>query len=460
MKRIYGILSVILILATVFGAVVSMGDEDTTPQVTPTATVTDVPQTDEGKKELASLDKVKSAVLYDVESMTRIYSKAGNDETYPAVTGKMMVALVVIEALSEELDTTVSVPASIASIQKGAHMELVGKEVISVYDLLAGLIMNNSNDAAYTLALHVAGSESEFVKRMNERAKALGMNNTRYVGVTDADETGAYTTAEDVVKLARVLIENRIYKEISSKTVYTIPKTNKKGERKLYTRNYLLSKQIYPNYYMSQATGLCAGSSIMGGYCAVSTARLEDREYLCVVMTAQGSIAEGFYNLIAAKELLLWGSDKYAYRTLIDSSKIMGEIKVRLSEEYDWVGVIPRGEIKHFMLKSLKTEDVVKYESQIFYDVLTAPVKDGEVVGEVKVYCEGALVGSLPLVTRRGLGQSRTESFLKVLGNIITSKAMTLGVASVVGVLIIGILGKSVWLYRKKIRIEIEYEKQ
>ena len=458
MKRIYGILSVLFIWIFVFGSFVSGADETLVDTLVPETLLTSTPE--ETKNELPSLEKVGVAALYDVESMTRIYDKNSEVKTAPALTAKMMVALVVIEELEGRLDEMVKVPSSIASIQKGSHMELVGNESISVYDLLAGLIMNNANDAAYALAHHVSGSEAAFVELMNQKAIELEMADTCYVSVMDANEDGAYTTAEDVVKLAARLIKDSVYKEISSKTIYTIPKTNKKGERKLYTRNHLLSKQIYPNYYMAEATGLCAGSSQKSGYCAVSTAILEDREYLCVIMAAEGSAAEGFYNLYGAKELLKWGSNKYAYRVLLDSSKIMGEIKVRLSEEYDWVGVIPKGEIRYFMPKALVAEDVVVYESNIFYDVLTAPVADGEVVGEVKVYCEGVLVGILPLVTRRGLGQSRTESFATWLGQILTSKPVIIVVSAVCTVLVLGILGKSVWLYRKKIRIQIDYEKQ
>ena len=408
---------------------------------------------------LMALKYVRSAVLYDAETMTQIYSFAGPVRTYPAITAKMMVALIVIEQVAGNYEEKVTVPNNIAMIQSGAHIELEPGEIISVYDLLVGLVLHNANDAAYALAMHISGNIESFVELMNEKAISLGMRSTNYVNVTDADETGAYTTAEDVAKLARALTLIEEYREIAAKTVYTMPATNKSPQRKLYTRNYLLSRQIYPDYYMSEATGLASGGTVMGGYCTVATAKIADRDYICVVMNAKaGSDIGGFYNLIAAKDILLWGSDKYTYKTLIDSGKIMGEIKVRLAEEYDWVGVIPKGEIVMFMPKDVSVEAVTQYQTDIFYDVLTAPVLDGEEVGVVKVYYEGEYVGSLPLVTRRGLGQSKTESFMTVLGNFITSRAVTLSVGGIALAMLIGILIKSIWLYRKSYKIQVEYE--
>ena len=101
MKRIYGILSVLLILTFVFGSFVSGADETLVDTLVPETQPTPTPE--ETKNELPSLEKVGVAALYDVESMTRIYDKNSEVKTAPALTAKMMVALVVIEELEGEL---------------------------------------------------------------------------------------------------------------------------------------------------------------------------------------------------------------------------------------------------------------------------------------------------------------------------------------------------------------------
>ncbi len=431
---------------------------DETPVPTPEATETENQGEEEKKKVLTSVQHIKSAMMIDVETGTTLYSFAGPVKTYPGVTAKMMVALVVLDKLGNNLEAEIKAPSNIASIQRGAHIELVGGELMKVRDLLTALIMNNANDAAYTFAIHISGSVEDFVALMNKKAEDLGMRSTNYVNVTDTDETGAYTTAEDVMLLARTLFGNKTYCEMAKQPTYTIEKTNKKSQRKIYTRNYLLSKLIYPDYYMKEATGLCAGSSSMGGYCAVASARIAERDYICVVMNAEGSVSGGFYNLIAAREILMWGSNKYTYKTLLDGTKLLGEIKVTLSEEFDWVGVVPKGEITIFMPKSINVEEVVEYKTVLYYSVLTAPVAEGEEVGSVNVYYQGIYVGSLPLVTKRGLGQSVTDKNVMVMTKLLTSKPVVISIAVCAAILVIGVFARSAWLYRRRINIEVEVE--
>lgn len=460
MRKAYVTLSVILLLTFLLGAFSVFSDDEVgeatpTPTITPTAEPTEVVK----KNPITSLKHIKSALMIDAETGTVVYSFANYVKTYPAVTAKMMVALVVLDEMGDRLDEEVKAPGNVASIQRGAHIELVGGEIMKARDLLTAIVMNNANDAAYTLAFHISGSIEDFVELMNQKAALLGMTNTKYVNVTDADETGAYTTANDVMILARELYGNKTYTEMAGLATYTVDKTNKKNQRKIYTRNYLLSKLIYPDYYMKEATGLCAGSSIMGGYCAVASAIIEDKEYICVILDAEANSTDGFFNFIAAKEILFWAADKkYTTKVLLDSTKILGEIKVRLAEEYDWVGVVPKGEISMLMPQNVNVEEVTEYRTEIYYNVLTAPVTEGEDVGVVRVYYEGVCVGSLPLVTRRGLGQSKSEKIILRVSVFLTSKQVITTLVVCGAILVIGVIGRAAWLYRKRISIQVEYE--
>lgn len=458
MRKINGILSFILAIILLFGGLAVFSDETSEP-TTEAEETTKEPEP-EKKKILTSVQHIRSAMMIDVETGMTVYSHASPIRTYPAVTTKMMVALVVLDKMGNNLGTEITAPGNIASIQRGAHIELVGGEVIKARDLLTALVMNNANDAAYTFALYISGSVDDFVELMNKKAEDLGMRSTKYVNVTDADETGAYTTAEDVMILARELFNNNTYTEMAKLTTYTIEKTNKKSQRKIYTRNYLLSKLIYPDYYMKEATGLCAGSSIMGGYCTIASAKIADRDYICVVMDGEVSSEKGHYSFIAAREILTWASNKHTYKTLLDNSRLMGEIKVRLAEEYDWVGVVPKGEITVYMPKNINVDEVTEYKTEIYYNVLTAPVAEGEEVGTVRVYYEGNYVGTLPLVTKRGLGQSKTEKNALILSDIVTSKPFVVSVITCAAILVVGIFARSAWLYRKRISIDVEYQEE
>ncbi len=453
MKRSYKIFSMVLVFILLLGVLSLFADE-----AADTAKPTE--EREQSQNAIKSLKHIRSGVLYDADTMTQMYSYASPVRTYPGVTAKMMVSFVVLDIAGDRLSEEVTVVGNIASIQTGSHIELKGGEVITIRELLAAVILNNANDAAYALAMHLSGSIEDFVAIMNEKAADLGMKNTNYVSVTDADETGAYTNAEDVALLSKALYSNKVYMEFASKGTYEIPATNKKKERKLYTKNYLLSKLIYPDYYMAEATGLCAGYTQMGGYCIVATADIGDRDYICIVMDADGSASEGFYNFIAAKEILQKKSGTYSFKKLMDETRIMGEIKVKLAEEYDWVSVVPKGEIIAFVPDKYSVEDAVTYDAKIYYDVLTAPVISGETVGEVKVYYFGEYKGTLTLVTRRGLGQSTSERYMTRLIDTLTSRPVVIGAVCISGVLVFGVLLRAHMLYRKRVKIQIEYEEQ
>lgn len=112
------------------------------------------------------------------------------------------------------------------------------------------------------------------------------MKNTNYVNVTGVDDVTAHTTGRDVLTLAAKAYEIGLVRELSSLPTYEIPATNAHAARTLHTRNYLLSRQIYPYYYDPAACGMNAGATKKGGNCLVAVETIGNVRYLCVVMGA------------------------------------------------------------------------------------------------------------------------------------------------------------------------------
>lgn len=444
-NKIHIILSLLLLICSLLGSLSVYSD---TPEPTPTQTADNSP--------LSALDVASSAILYNIESDTVMYSKEGDKKVAPATTAKIMTALVALDILENRMEEEVTVPSIVMQNAIGTHMELQTGEVIKIKELFHGLIMANANDAAYMLALTCCESIDKFVILMNQTAKEYGMENTNYVNVTGIDDDSAYTTAYDVMLMSKIAFNNSVYKEIAAKPTYTIPATNKKKARDLHARNYMLSKLIYPNYYFKNANGLCAGSTEKGGYCISATAEIDNMNFISVVMGAPGSYKDGFYNFICARALFDWGPSSFSHRTVITSNEIVGEIKVELAEEYDYVAVVTEGTVSKYLPNELDLEKCVHYDIETYEEILTAPVEDKQVVGKITVYVENEAVGTVDLVTLRGLSLSRKDSAIRAVQLFLTNKT----VLTVFGVIalsfVFGVLIYARYLYVKKRKIRVK----
>ena len=349
-----------------------------------------------------------SVLIYNLDSDSLVFSQNGEKMVYPCATVKIMVALVAIEyfeSTEEGLDTLITVPAEVIRESAGLNMELRRGEVLSARDLIAGMVIAGANDAAYTLALAIDGEMSAFLERLNRKAEEMGMRNTVFYNVSGLDDKPS-TTANDLLILGKAAFQNSYYMELAATTRYTVAKTEKHTERTLYTRNYLLSKQTYADYYYAPATGMNAGATEKAGYCIVASARIHNQNYLCIVMGA------GQYESFKlAKSLFEWASDTHGYRIILSQKDVLGEIQVALGRGSDYITVVPKHELTHFMPMYLDIRESVKIETELFFEKLTAPVKAGLIVGQAKVYLEGKEVARVELITANSLSKDHSAHF-------------------------------------------------
>ena len=152
----------------------------------------------------------QSAILMDATTGTVLYSQNADQSLPPASVTKIMTLLLVMEAIDAgtlQLSDPISVSETAASMG-GSQVYLEAGEVMSCEDMLKSVVISSANDAAVALAEHVAGSLDIFVQRMNERASALGMQNTHFENATGLDDTAQnhLTSAKDIALMSRALI--------------------------------------------------------------------------------------------------------------------------------------------------------------------------------------------------------------------------------------------------------------
>lgn len=210
-----------------------------------------------------------SVVLMDATTGKILYEKNKNTAYPPASTTKIMTALLVLE--NGNLDDMVTVSKN-AENADGSKIYIFEGEIISVKELLYGLILASANDCAIALAEHISGSTEEFAKLMNEKAKSLGCKNTNFVNPNGLYDANHKTSAYDLALIMQELTSHSEYKEISTTPSYLMAPTNKSLEKRpLWNGNRLIHSG--DSYYYEGCEGGKTGYTVQSkhSYIAVAT---------------------------------------------------------------------------------------------------------------------------------------------------------------------------------------------
>ena len=163
------------------------------------------------------------AYLYNFENDAVLYEKGDlNLPAYPASIVKIMSGVVAIEVLGEDRLKTTTITEEMLDKASGNNIDLQPGEQVTAEQMLYALLVNGANDAAYVLAYIASGSAENFVERMNDKARELGMNGTFYTNPTGMHDDSMYTTAADTVKLAKYAYEIPYFMEIVSTPKYVM----------------------------------------------------------------------------------------------------------------------------------------------------------------------------------------------------------------------------------------------
>lgn len=182
-------------------------------------------------------ESANSAILINADTGTVLYAKNEREHRSIASTTKIMTALVALE--SGDLDRRFTVDSYAIRVE-GTSMGLREGDIVTRRALLYGLLLPSGNDAANALAVSVSGSVSEFVKKMNAKARAIGMNDTVFVTPSGLDADGQYCTALDLAVLTREAMKNELFREIVASEYAVVEFGNPVERRTLYNSNKLL----------------------------------------------------------------------------------------------------------------------------------------------------------------------------------------------------------------------------
>ena len=331
--------------------------------------------------------EAKSVILMEAVTGRVLYEDNADEPLPPASVTKIMTLLLVLEDVDAgkiALNDMVSVSRRAASMG-GSQVYLEEGEQMSVDELLKCVTVASANDAAAALAEYVSGSLESFVARMNERAEELGMTRTHFENTNGLDDTTKdhLTTARDIATMSRELLTHEqifAYTNIWMDTV-------RNGAFGLTNTNRLIR-------FYKGANGLKTGSTSKAGFCISATAKRDGMQLIAVVMA---SPTRDERNGTAAK-LLDYGFANYEfYKTPSPDRK---EIPVSAGKE-ERVGLV-YPELSFVLPKGGKGKVEIKIDLP---DLVTAPVKKGEIVGNMTCLLDGKELGAGSITAQSDVGR-------------------------------------------------------
>lgn len=343
-----------------------------------------------------------SAVLMESSTGQVIFEKDADTQRPPASVTKVMTLLLIFDALDDgkiSLEDQVTTSEYAASMG-GSQVFLEPGEVQTVDTLIKCISVASANDACVAMAEHICGNEEEFVAQMNKRAEGLGMTNTHFINCNGLDADGHLTTARDIALMSRELIT--AYPQIHDYcTIWmeNITHTTKKGttEFGLTNTNKLIRQYEY-------ATGLKTGSTSKAKFCVSATAKKDDTELIAVIMAAEDSKAR-VKDAIALCSYGFGKCNKYQeekpgpVKPVKVGRGVKGTVKAVQEESFTYIDTTGAD------LKGMERKVVTDKK-------LTAPVREGDKVGEARYYLNGEKMGSRDIVASEDVDQVSYQSAL------------------------------------------------
>ncbi len=347
----------------------------------------------------------KAKLLYEVNTGQVIFSQNADQKLPMASVTKVMSLLLWAEDIDAgklSLDDMIKA-TSYASSADGSVIWLTAGEEMSAAELLEAVIISSANDACIALAEHSAGSEAQFVKRMNERAAELGMKGTRYTNCVGFDDSGHYTTARDIAIATAELMKHEVYRG----WMLTWLDYLRGGETQLVNTNKLIRSY-------DGILGGKTGTTENAGCCLTACAERGEMRLIAVALGC-GDDDERFSTV---RELLDYGFGSFEkYTPEIDYSKL-APIKVTRGAENE-IEPIVKNQGVDCIIKKGRAADV-KYE-YTFVEQCEAPVEKGQFLGEYLVTLDGAEVFRSEIVAGKDVSRMNFWLCLKLIFNQLIS---------------------------------------
>ena len=309
------------------------------------------------------------AILIDAQTGRVLYEKQAEEKSLIASTTKIMTALVICEQ-TNVLDR-VKIPKEAVGIE-GSSMYLKEGEVLTVQELLYGLMLQSGNDAAVALAIYCGGTVEGFTELMNDKAHRLGMTQSHFANPNGLDSPGNYSTARDMGILTAYAMQNPIFAQTVSTKTITI------GERCLRNHNKLL-------WQLEGANGVKTGYTKAAGRILISSVTRMGRQLIAVTFNAPDDWQDH-------KTLIEDGFSRFTVQQLVRLGQTLGQLELAGGQEAS-VDLIAAEDFSYSLAQGERVT-ISLPEAGFAY----APVAEGQEAGFAHILVDGTAVAKVPLV--------------------------------------------------------------
>ncbi len=345
----------------------------------------------------------KAEILIEADTM-QVLSSSNADEKLPmASVTKIMSLLLWAEAIEDgslTLEERVKASAAVQEADGSTIWLSVGEEM-TVAELIEAVIVASANDACVALAEHTAGSEAQFVKQMNKRAKELGMTNTHYTNCVGYDDSGHYSTARDIGIVTAELMQHEVYRG----WFLTWLDYLRNGQTQLVNTNKMIR-------YYDGILGGKTGTTDNAGCCLSVCAERGDMRLIAVVLGCKDDDSR-FEN---AEALLDYGFGSFQkFTPEVDNSKLL-PITVLRGTQNAVQPIVEQNGSECIIKKG--TAEAVEYE-YTFVEQVAAPIAKGDFLGEYLVKADGVEVFRSDIVAMDDIEQiSFWYCLMEILGQL------------------------------------------
>ena len=343
----------------------------------------------------------KSSCLVDFASGQILYEKNSTEHLPVASMVKMMTILLTLEEFENGnlTDETKITTSENASSMGGSQVFIDPYVDYSAKDMLKSVIIASANDASVALAEHISGSEESFVVKMNEKAKALGMNDTNYVNCTGLPAPEQYSCAKDCAIVLKEVSKFDKYHEFSTTWMdELIHPSGRKTE--LVNTNRLVK-------YYDGCDGGKTGSTNEAGCCLSATAKRNNMRLISVIVGAKNSQIR--FN--ECSKLFNYGFANFENRVLLDSTKAIKSLPVNKGK-CDNIDIFAK---EDFSVTTKKGQDA---NIEVLYDIpekISAPARQGDVIGKAILSKDGNIIKEIDLILNESIeGLSVKDCFDRI----------------------------------------------
>ena len=320
----------------------------------------------------------QKAILVDASTGRGLYEKDPDSRSLIASTTKIMTALIICEQCNV-LDR-MKIPKEAVGIE-GSSIYLREGEVLTLQELLYGLMLHSGNDAAVALAIYCGGTVEGFAELMNDKARQLGLSGTHFENPNGLDSPGHYSTARDLATLAAYAMKNPIFAQtVSTKNV-------KIGQRSLTNHNKLL-------WRVQGADGVKTGFTKAAGRILVSSAVRDGRRLVCVTINDGNDWADH-------GALLEDGFSRYRLKQILSEGDPVGTVEIAGGQS---------GKVQLLAAKGFSFPLEEREKAQILLSgpgFTYAPVVQGEEAGFAYICIGDNCVGKVPVVYSQTVEQEK-----------------------------------------------------